>query len=249
MYDLTGKQFERLTVIKQDDSRPQGAGKQRWWICKCTCGNTISVPRSRLISGVTRSCGCLAKKPRRIIDLTGEVFGKLTVIGRDLGRPTGKNKPAYWKCKCSCGEICSVRSDHLRSGTTTSCGCINSKGEFVITQLLSAANWNFKRQYNFKDLAGKGNVRLMFDFGILNADKSLRCLIEYQGLQHFKPFNFDSEERFDQRIKYDQIKRDYCKEHNIPLVEITYEDYDNLSVEFIEKRIREAEVSFCERNL
>lgn len=29
MYDLTGKQFERLTVIKQDDSRPQGAGKQR----------------------------------------------------------------------------------------------------------------------------------------------------------------------------------------------------------------------------
>ena len=29
MYDLTGKQFERLTVIKQDDSKPRGAHIER----------------------------------------------------------------------------------------------------------------------------------------------------------------------------------------------------------------------------
>ena len=51
-------------------------------------------------------------------------------------------------------------------------------------------------------------------------------------------------ERFEQRVRYDQIKRDYCSKHKIPLVEITYEDYDNLSIEFIEKKIKEIEVIF-----
>lgn len=242
MRNLIGQKFDKLTVLKIDETKPRGSGREIWWVCECDCGGNISVPASRLIGGITRSCGCLSKNPRRIIDLVGTVFGKLTVLSRDMTRPTGQNKPAYWLCKCSCGEICSVRSDHLRGGTTTSCGCINSKGEFNISNILLKAGWNFKRQYNFKDLVGKGNVRLMFDFGILNSDNSLRCLIEYQGLQHFKPFNFDNKERFEQRLRYDQIKRDYCSEHKIPLVEITYEDYDNLSIEFIEKKIKEVEV-------
>ena len=237
MYNLTGKQFGQLTVVKQDGSRPRGAHIERWWICECTCGNAISVPRSRLVKGDTKSCGCLAQNPRRIINLTGEVFGKLTVLSRDDSKPKGQNKPAYWLCKCSCGETCSVRSDHLRSGYTSSCGCINSKGELKITQLLTAANWSFKRQYSFRDLVGQGNVRLMFDFGILNPDGTLRCLVEYQGLQHFEPFHFDTQERFDQRVRYDQKKREYCEIHKIPLVEVIYTDYDNLTIDLLTRMI------------
>ena len=241
MRNLIGQQFDRLLVLQIDETKPRGAHRELYWVCSCSCGNTASVPTSRLLKGDTRSCGCLAKGPKRIIDLTGETFGKLTVLGRDFTRPSGKAKPAYWICQCSCGDTCSVRSDHLRNGYTSSCGCINSKGELKITQLFNNAGWSFKRQYNFRDLVGQGNVRLMFDFGVLNPDGTLRCLIEYQGLQHFEPFRFDTQERFDQRVRYDQIKREYCKVHKIPLIEICYTDYDNLTIEFIIDMIEKEE--------
>lgn len=55
-----------------------------------------------------------------LIDLTGQVFGKLTVIERDMSKPKGK---AYWICRCECGNTKSIVGTDLRSGKTSSCGC------------------------------------------------------------------------------------------------------------------------------
>lgn len=54
-------------------------------------------------------------------DLTGQVFGDLTVLeyDKEKSRQTGET---YWKCKCSCGKICSVTRKHLLDGNTKSCG-------------------------------------------------------------------------------------------------------------------------------
>lgn len=52
-------------------------------------------------------------------DLTGQVFGQLTVIA--ASEP--KAGCSMWKCKCTCGTIKAVRSFDLRSGHATSCGC------------------------------------------------------------------------------------------------------------------------------
>lgn len=52
-------------------------------------------------------------------DMTGKKFGLLTVTGFDCM----KNGQAYWKCKCECGNIVSVRGGHLRDGNAKSCGC------------------------------------------------------------------------------------------------------------------------------
>lgn len=56
--DITGKRFGRLIAVKLIgyDSR-----RSALWECKCDCGNTITLVSSALISGNTRSCGCLAK--------------------------------------------------------------------------------------------------------------------------------------------------------------------------------------------
>lgn len=56
----------------------------------------------------------------RFIDLTGQTFGRLTVLERV---DTGNHSYATWLCKCSCGKIKEVRSCHLRSGAIISCGC------------------------------------------------------------------------------------------------------------------------------
>lgn len=57
----------------------------------------------------------------KFIDLTGQKFGRLTVIERDTSR-TGR---AYWICKCSCGTVKSICGKELRNSKTKSCGCYN----------------------------------------------------------------------------------------------------------------------------
>ncbi len=57
----------------------------------------------------------------KLIDLTGQRFGKLTVIERSANSKDGK---AYWKCKCDCGKETIVRSSNLRGGQVQSCGCL-----------------------------------------------------------------------------------------------------------------------------
>lgn len=60
----------------------------------------------------------------KLIDLTGQRFGRLTVVARDY---TDRNRNIYWKCQCDCGNECSVRGSHLKSGQTRSCGCLNAE--------------------------------------------------------------------------------------------------------------------------
>jgi len=52
----------------------------------------------------------------KLIDLSGRVFGRLTVV-----RYLGKRR---WECVCECGTIKSVMGDNLKSGDIESCGCL-----------------------------------------------------------------------------------------------------------------------------
>ena len=66
--DLTGKIFNRLTVIGPD---PEGSGHY-YWIVRCQCGNEKSVRGKDLKRGMTQSCGCLRLRKcgrRRIVSV------------------------------------------------------------------------------------------------------------------------------------------------------------------------------------
>jgi len=56
--DLTGKRFGRLTVLELEEIIN---GKPKWK-CRCDCGNEVIIDGSRMKSGTTKSCGCLAKE-------------------------------------------------------------------------------------------------------------------------------------------------------------------------------------------
>src|SRR6266852_9786266 len=56
----------------------------------------------------------------RLIDLTGQVFGRLTVLRRVK---TSRTRQALWECQCQCTRILMVRSFSLRRGISKSCGC------------------------------------------------------------------------------------------------------------------------------
>lgn len=59
------------------------------------------------------------------IDLTGQKFGRLTVLYKDSDRysPKGR-KLIFWKCQCDCGKITSTRGENLKNGSSKSCGCL-----------------------------------------------------------------------------------------------------------------------------
>lgn len=60
----------------------------------------------------------------RLVDLTGQRFGKLVVLGRTENRITPKGKSLVrWKCQCDCGRETDSDSWSLTHGKKTSCGC------------------------------------------------------------------------------------------------------------------------------
>ncbi len=124
--DLTNMKFHHLLVIKRAPDRISKSGNRTiMWECECDCGNQnhVIVSGFNLRNGRTKSCGCL-KSP----DLTGERFGRLTVLCQD-GVYTNKDgkKQKQWLCKCDCGKTKTVLGNNLKRGKTLSCGCYSSE--------------------------------------------------------------------------------------------------------------------------
>ena len=64
----------------------------------------------------------------------------------------------------------------------------------------------------------------------MNKIKDKSIVIEFQGAQHYKVIEyFGGEEQFKKQVRYDNIKRAYCKNHNIKLIEIPY-NYTDLDI-------------------
>jgi len=53
------------------------------------------------------------------LDLTGQRFGWLTAVSL-AGSKAGRR---LWRCRCACGKETVVKTQRLRGGDTTSCGC------------------------------------------------------------------------------------------------------------------------------
>lgn len=231
--DLTGKTFGKLIVLSKNNDF--GDCNHSYWNCKCECGKMTIVRRDSLIEGKTKSCGCDSRHVagiKNMDDLTGKKFGKLTVINRDFEK-TDASKQAFWWCICDCGEKVSVGRSSLKSGATRSCGCLKSKGEEKISQILNDNKIPHIKGYTFDDLKGKKN-KLKFDFGILDSHQSLICLIEFQGIQHFQNMlNWQGSISIEEQRENDKKKKEYCSKNNIPLIEILYKDYEKINIDYL----------------
>ncbi len=121
--NIIGNKYGKLTVIKELEERDKY--NQRIYLCKCDCGNEKIVRRTNLITGHTKSCGCIKKRPRKDTDtIIGNKYGKLTVL-EELEERDKYNQRQYL-CKCDCGNEKIVRLDSLINGKTKSCGCIKN---------------------------------------------------------------------------------------------------------------------------
>ena len=149
---------------------------------------------------------------RKCIDLTGQKFGRLTVIERanNYVSPKGQ-QTAQWLCKCECGNLIVVRGDSLRTGNNLSCGCLGKEHRTASLTTHGHCNdrlydiWqNMKdRCYNshserYRDYGGRGVVvcpewlngfEAFYNWAILNGYKDNLTLDRIDTNGNYEPSN------------------------------------------------------------
>lgn len=105
--------------------------------------------------------------------------------------------------------------------------CNESKGEKRVRDYLDSNRIKFEEEYTFDDC--RHILPLRFDFAIFDEMDELHSLIEYDGKQHFRPYEFyGGEEEFEVVKQRDSIKNEYCNKNNIELLRIPYTEYENI---------------------
>lgn len=243
--ELAGTIVNDLLVLGIDESKRTGGaggGKHAYWICRCLkCGESRSFRSSDLTGGIAKDCGCgkaERRKNGRLKDLSGVVFGNLSVIGRDYidGEKSGHH--ARWLCRCGlCGGVESVSSAMLTQYGKDRCRrCAKMPaGEEKIYDLLVGAGISFVHNRKFADCKfDETGGALRFDFIVKDFDNQNIYMIEYDGIQHFKKVpHWESKIDYEGRIKRDEAKNSWCSEHNIPLIRIPYTRLNKLNMDDI----------------
>lgn len=123
--DLTNKKFGKLLVIERVPAPKHIVNKKlTYFKCLCDCGKEIIVIGADIRGNRTTSCGC--QRLKKVINLSGQKFGKLTVLSyvkapEHLSEKS--KKAAYFLCNCSCGNKTIIRGSSLKTGKINSCGC------------------------------------------------------------------------------------------------------------------------------
>lgn len=101
----------------------------------------------------------------KLIDLTGQIFGRLVVLGKSSGEAGFKSTSSRWWCKCECGVEKTYGSQALRNGRTKSCGCfdLDLKVKHGMYGTPTYRSWNGMvarctnpRAPNYQDYGGAG---------------------------------------------------------------------------------------------
>lgn len=110
----------------------------------------------------------------------------------------------------------------------------SSRGEIKICDILDMAGLHYIEEYSFPDLVSSSGRPLRFDFAVLDDDKNIDFLIEYQGIQHYEAKSKFGGAQGLYRQKYnDTQKRTYCQKHGITLVTIPYWDENIMDYDYI----------------
>ena len=113
---LVGKRFNSLVIL--DIYREN---KRTFAKCKCDCGNIKDINLSNIKRGLSKSCGCSQRRKEGSDSyLFEKPIGKLTVI---KFHHKDDHYIRHYLCKCECGNYKVIAENHLKDGTTKSCGC------------------------------------------------------------------------------------------------------------------------------
>lgn len=127
---MEGQRFGALVAKKQIEAialaNPPRNGVYIWG-CQCDCGGEIMVRSDDLSAGHVRSCNACSQdkyKEPELDDLTGKVFGDITVLEMIPTSVVVSHKifwQPYYLVQCSCGRKFRTRQAVLIEGYRTAC--------------------------------------------------------------------------------------------------------------------------------
>lgn len=225
---LIGTKVNKWTVLRLEKMIIGKEGTSRLYaICKCECGTTKPVLIKNLVKNLSKDCGCGRKKTvgeNFSKDLTGQRFGKLTVV--EALKKRSKTGHKLYRCLCDCGNEIILQTNQLTTHHTSSCGCLLSYYNMYISQFLANNGIDFKSEHT----VWIGDNYYRFDFYL----PQYNLFIEYDGEQHYKPVRYynQSDEAVNVTFKmtqeHDRTKNLYCEENAINLLRIPYWEKENI---------------------
>lgn len=241
----TGNIYGKLIVLEFSEKRVVPSGYTHWWKCRCECGKIFVTTDSSLKLG-RKSCGCdkivKEKKKRRDItkrEINKETYGNLTIL--KLSRKT--KKYVFYECICTCGKTKEIRSDHLLSGNTISCGCQSES--FIASGVKNYCLKFYNAVVEYKAFKNpETGYWLRYDVYI--PEKNI--FIEINGNQHYTMNNWHfrmskkngttPEHEFEYQKKKDRMKRKFARK-NGTYIEINLDKTKSLdeSILFLKTRI------------
>lgn len=239
-----GDKIGPYDALMLEVTKTLSCGRYGLFLCPHCNKNTFEAKVYHVVNGSIHRCKECRKFQTSGVnnpnfqDLTGQKFGKLTVIkllGSDAKKLLNREKSqkrSTWLCKCDCGGEKIATTDELKRHAVSSCNNCNlkSNGEYRIKTLLSELNIDYKCQYKFADC--KDIFCLPFDFYL----PDYNCCIEYDGVSHYEanPYGgWRTKESVQKTQEHDKIKNEYCQKDNIGLIRIPYWDYSKLSVQYL----------------
>lgn len=194
----------------------------KYVLIRHNCGHSWKVSPSKFKNGKRRCPYCNGGSL-----FTHDMFmRKFDSVHKNEYTVLGKYKNAETRIELvhnKCGKKFFARPSNItKKKNPTGCPyCYSSHGEKTIRNNLNGMGINFKEEFSFDDLSYKNKLR--FDFYLPEHN----ICIEYQGKQHYEIIDFfGGEKGFKERKKRDSLKRDYCINNNIKLIEISYKERD-----------------------
>lgn len=204
-------------------------GSEKKILCICNyCNHQWYVTPNKLKQG--RGCPMCANQTRSVKPLSeakndlAQKYPTIKIVGNYINTHT----PADFKC-LACDTIWTTTFQSIYYGNSGCPLCNSTYGEYVVAVYLNNNNIKYLRQFTFSDCRFQNPLR--FDFYLPDHN----TVIEYQGEQHYYPVKFNAEwndQELQRQFQYtqtrDDIKRNYCKEQGINMVEIPYWDKNNI---------------------
>lgn len=198
-------------------------------LCICNyCNHQWYATPNKLKQG--RGCPMCANQTRSVLPLAevkerlARRYPTIEIIGGYVNTHT----LADFKCS-ECSTVWKSSFQSIYFGNSGCPLCNSTFGEYSIAVYLNNNNIKYERQFSFDGCKLKNPLR--FDFYL----PDYNTVVEYQGEQHYYPVKFNAEwndQELQRQFQYtqtrDDIKRNYCKEQGINMVEIPYWDKNNI---------------------
>ena len=193
--------------------------------CRCLVCGTEWETRAGQLTSAQRLRGCptcgkiIACNKRRY---SLEYFKEMMAVTNPHIEVVGEynNSHSFIQCRCRIHNVefysypCNLLN-HMSN--CPMCGGGIGVNERRVGRVLEELKIDYIAQYTFPDC--KRHRALQFDYFL----PKYNILIEYDGEQHFHPVKiFGGEAKFMDQKERDDIKNQYCRENNIPLIRVPY---------------------------